>query len=542
MCNFFKRGGSGVYARIIFGVVGSFAFISFTFWFFNKIFSHLAQIEQFPIFFIYGLSEKFFSMIFLTVFSMLILSSLITAISTFFNAKELQLLYTLPLSKSRIYIKKAFETILYSSYLLILIVMPGLCAYAVNFKSGLAFIVIATVLFLFFIIGPCLMGASVTVLLVAFLPVRRVHQFLTAVIAVAFVLLVFLFRMMSPEKLINPISTTDFVFLLNSISEPASKNYPNYWLANGIISLAQHKWQDFLMQTGKIVIMNGSAVVMLSLMLILVYKRSWNRAQYTSHSRFKRSLVARMIYNRQMLQPSSRALMVKELLLFSRDPTQWSQVFLLVALVVVYIYNIKNIPVPVPSAQVIIAYINIALSGFVMAALGMRFVFPSISLEGYASWVLYASPVELKKYFRIKQILYFVILIITSQIIIWMSNYYLHVGMKLMLISSLINLEFVLAIIGLGLGLGAIYKDYTIDNPIKLASTFGGILFMILSFAAIGIIILIEAYPIYINFKAQLGFQVTLVSEWIFHAGALFFALLCYYLPQRIGIKHMQEM
>src|SRR4030043_1677186 len=97
--NYIKKGGSKTHSRLVFGVVGSAAFMAFAFWFFNKIFSYLAGLEQFPLFFIHGLVERFFSMVFLTVFSMIILSSLITSISTFFNSRELQLLYTLPIAR-----------------------------------------------------------------------------------------------------------------------------------------------------------------------------------------------------------------------------------------------------------------------------------------------------------------------------------------------------------------------------------------------------------------------------------------------------------
>jgi len=539
--NHIKLGGGKVKFRIVLGVIASLSFVLFSFWFFNKVFYHLSNLEQFPLFFIYGLTTKFFSMIFITVFSMIILSSLVTSISTFFSSQELQLLYSLPINKWRIYFKKAFETLIYSSYLLVLIVIPALLAYAKNFSLDYYLISIGIGTFLIFVIGPCLIGVSLTIILVAYLPIKRVHQFLAGIFGIVFVTIIFLFRMMNPEKLINPVSTMDFVAILNRINEPLSVYYPHYWISAAIVGIANKNWDDVIKYNFLIIGMAIVGIIILSLALKYIYPRSWNRSQSVLHNRIKSYFLLNVISKIKILDNASRALLAKELILFSRDSSQWSQMLLLVALIVIYVYNITNIEVPISSARIIVSYINIALSGFVLTALGMRFVFPSISLEGQAVWIIFSSPIEMKKYLRIKKLIYFLLLFITSQLIIWISNFFLGVSLKVMLITSMMNIEFVLVIIGIGLGLGMIYRDFTIDNSIKLASTFGGIMFMILSFAAVCIIILIEAYPVYMSFKKFFGFEAAVQYEWAFHLGSFIFSLLCYYLFLRIGIKSFES-
>jgi len=472
---------------------------------------------------------------------MLILSSLITTILSFFYSQELQLLYTLPISKKKIFTKKAIETIIYSSYLLILIIIPAFIAYSKNFNLNFISLLLAILSYFLFIIPPCLIGIILTVILAAYLPLKKLYQLLTAIISLAVVIIILLFRMMNPERLINPISTLDFISLLQSISEPSIKRFPSYWLSNAITSLAQKDSVSYLRFNLYLLIIFFISLLLLGLILSLIYERSWNRSQSAATNKIPSSILVKKIWKIKYLNPSLKSLLVKELLLFFRDSTQWSQLLLLIALIVVYIYNIKNIPLQLPSVQIIIAYINIALSGFVLSALGLRFVFPSISLEGQASWILYSMPISFKKYFAIKQILYFLMLLFTSQIIIWLSNYYLGVSLKIMMISSLINFEFLISIIGIGFGLGAIFKDYTVDNSLKLASSFGGILFMLLSFFIIGVIIIIEAYPIYLDFKREAGFPIKEIPEWLFHMGSFAIAVLSYYLPQKVGLKYMEE-
>jgi ABC-2 type transport system permease protein len=54
---------------------------------------------------------------------------------------------------------------------------------------------------------------------------------------------------------------------------------------------------------------------------------------------------------------------------------------------IVYVYNFSVLPVGGggPFLQNIIAFFNLALAGFVLASIAVRFVFPALSLEGKPS-------------------------------------------------------------------------------------------------------------------------------------------------------------
>ena len=86
-------------------------------------------------------------------------------------------------------------------------------------------------------------------------------------------------------------------------------------------------------------------------------------------------------------RPHKRELILKDLRLFFRDTTQWSQLILLAVLLMVYIFNIKSLPIHtgerIPFALVtIIAFLNLGLAGFVLAAVAARFVFPGDLARG----------------------------------------------------------------------------------------------------------------------------------------------------------------
>src|SRR6059036_1905297 len=101
------------------------------------------------------------------------------------------------------------------------------------------------------------------------------------------------------------------------------------------------------------------------------------------------------------LAVAKREFVLKDIKLFFRDTTQWSQLILLAVLVVVYVFNIKALPLhrgePVGFFYVtLVSFLNLGLSGFVLASIAARFIFPAVSLEGRQMWLLRSSPLDLR--------------------------------------------------------------------------------------------------------------------------------------------------
>src|SRR5678816_481306 len=80
------------------------------------------------------------------------------------------------------------------------------------------------------------------------------------------------------------------------------------------------------------------------------------------------ALIVVYLYNFTVLPLSfptiTRAIMLKDIKTFLRDTTQWSQLFLLAALIVVYLYNFKVLPLdrsPMPAGTIrtIVSFANL---------------------------------------------------------------------------------------------------------------------------------------------------------------------------------------
>jgi len=150
------------------------------------------------------LAGKMLAVILLAFLSILLLSNLITALSTFFLAKDLDLLVGAPVSGPRIYLAKLGETIVHSSWMVALLAIPIFTAYGTVYHGGTLFPIVAAGAFLPVLILPAVTGTVFTVLLVNVFPARRTRELLGLLGLGAMALLVLVLRFLRPEQLARP--------------------------------------------------------------------------------------------------------------------------------------------------------------------------------------------------------------------------------------------------------------------------------------------------------------------------------------------------
>jgi ABC-2 type transport system permease protein len=246
-----------------------------------------------------------------------------------------------------------------------------------------------------------------------------------------------------------------------------------------------------------------------------------------------------------------RALLSKEVKTFFRDNTQWSQLFLLAALIVVYLYNFKVLPIekaPIKAIylQNILSFLNMGLAGFVLSAIAARFVFPSVSGEGQAFWILRSAPLPMKRFLWVKFWAYVGPLLILSEILVILSNKLLGVTPFMMGLSTITVFFMVFGITAMGVGLGAAYPNFRLENMGQAATGFGGMLFMLLCIGFIGAIIVLEAGPVYAIFMAKLRGASITMTHWIWIAGsfglvAVINALAVFW-PMHLGVANLARL
>ncbi len=202
-----------------------------------------------------------------------------------------------------------------------------------------------------------------------------------------------------------------------------------------------------------------------------------------------------------------RELMLKELRLFFRDTTQWSQLILLGVLVIVYVFNIKYLPLRGEGVTFflvnVIPFLNLVLAGFVLASVAARFIFPSVSLEGRTLWLLKSSPMPVTDLLWAKFWVGTLPLLILALGIIGVTNVLLQVSDFMFTVSVMTIAFMTLALCGMALGFGTLFPQFETENAAQIPTSFGGLLYMIASVTLIAAVIVLEARPVYSYLSAQ---------------------------------------
>jgi ABC-2 type transport system permease protein len=240
-----------------------------------------------------------------------------------------------------------------------------------------------------------------------------------------------------------------------------------------------------------------------------LYRAGFSRSQEGAERREQALRTGRRLERALAWLPvSARSLVAKDIRNFFRDTTQWSQLILLAVLVVIYVYNIKALPLWT-GEQVsfllvnVVSFLNLGLSGFVLAAIAARFVFPLISLEGRTLWLLRSSPLHLRSLVWVKFWVGVAPLLVLSLTLTLATNVILEVGPFMMALSLGTTALMTFAICALALGFGALFPRFDSDNAAEVATGFGGLLFMMTSIGYLAAVIVVQAWPVYAVLQAR---------------------------------------
>jgi ABC-2 type transport system permease protein len=445
------------------------------------------------------MAGKVLDVILLAFLSILLLSNIITALSTFFLARDLDLLVAAPVGQMRIYLTKLSETVVHSSWMVALLALPIFTAYGIVYSGGLLFPFVALAAFIPYLILPAVAGTAITLLLVNIFPARRTRELLSLVATGAVVIVVVSLRFMRPEQLAQPEGFRNLVDYLAVLRTPTSPLLPSEWTASMVMN-----WLLRVADPWPVVKLWGTAALAVAIGAVIhrqLYSLGFSKAQEGAERKVRKPMrgpVSRLL---RYQSPSKREFILKDLRLFFRDNTQWSQLILLAVLLMVYLFNIKSLPLHsgerVPFRLVtMISFLNIGLAGFVLAAVAARFIFPGISLEGRQMWLLRSSPLDPRSMLWSKYWIGTVPLLVLALIITVFTNWLLHASAFMMTVAVVTILLYTLAACALALSFGALYPQFGAENAAQIPTGFGGLVYMMTSLCLLALIIVIEAVPV----------------------------------------------
>jgi ABC-2 type transport system permease protein len=491
------------------------------------------------------LAGKLLAVGLLSFVAILLLSNLVTALSTFFLAKDLDMLVAAPVDWIWFYLAKLGETLAHSSWMVALMIVPILTAYGVVFGGGPLFPLVALATLLPFFLLPTVIGSVITLVLVNIFPARRARDLLSLVALSVMAGLVIFLRLVQPEQLARPEGYRNLLDFIAALRAPSHPLLPSEWAASALMN-----WLLRIRDPLPLLLLwstAGAFIVIGASFHRRLYLPGFTKSQEGSNGTGSAGhWQRRLSWLLGWLPVTRREFVLKDLKVFFRDATQWSQLILLAALLIVYVFNIRALPLytgeRVPYVVVtLVVFLNQGLGGFVLSAIAARFIFPSLSLEGRQLWLLRSSPLDLRAMLWSKYWVGTLPLLALALGIGVITNRMLHAPPFMMVLSTLTTVCYTLAVGALALGMGVLFPQFDSENAAQIPTSFGGLVFMMAAVSLLTLIIVIEAVPVAQQLRAwQAGLRSGFPPSLLLAMAAVFIVCaLATVLPLRLGLRRL---
>ncbi len=468
---------------------------------FRRLFGATAKIEAATPFFALGLLRNLLAMVFLVSMVVLFSSSLTAAIGAFFSDLDLDVYHSAPRSKQRLALGRWGKTLVQSATIVFAFLIPLFIAFAVQYRIGPMFYAETAANLLLVLTIPVSLSSALIILLVRWFPVRHIHQIVATIAMIVLTLAVVAFRMSRPERFFAQISTDDLVRVLRSVEMPALEVYPSTAIADLMVARANpggSSTRGAFEIAPRILIPAILAFLAFAAASRAFYFAAFVRARETMAPVALGSTLATRLIDRALapFDIQARALVAKEVRVVSRDVAQWSQLFLMAALLFIYLYNVKMLPLGGDARATIVAYLNVGMAGFVVTAICLRFAYPSVSSEGKAFWMVQSAPVSYRQFLRVKVLVYSTPLTLLALLLTAFADAILGANAAVWAFTMTASFLMAVTLVSLGVALGAFAPDFDAENPLQVGLSLGGFAYMAISLAYIATIMLLMARPI----------------------------------------------
>ena len=484
------------------------------------------------------LSLKIFQMAWILIFAMLIFSCMVSAVSSVYLSQDNEIIFSAPISTPELYFMRYTSNTIYTSWMMIVFSLPIFAAYGIVFNTPLLYWLLMVITLLSMACSATCFGLLMTIILINLFPARHTKDIILYLSLCFSVLIIFLIRLLQPENMVNPEEYGNFIEYFSTISKPAAPYIPAGWAANFLSLYLLDLEIDWLL-LGLLFLTPFTFYFLGEMAMKLWFFPGYSKSQESFGGYHKFG------HRRKYKLGSWQWLFSKEAKIFARDSAEWSQLFMIAALVVIYLYNFKLLPIDRAAFSEefitnLISFLNIGIAGFIITSLSARFVFPSIGAEGGAFYHIRSSPISIRRFLFYKYLFYVIPFTVLSLILITMSNRILHIEGPMWWISIFTNLFITWAVVALALGFGAVYADFKTENKTVTMGSMGAIMFLLTATAIQVLIIFIGANPVYHIVRRWLNDYVLnlsdlyLLSLWVLTSALITIVIVIYFFRKGI--------
>ena len=483
-----------------------------------------------------------FKFFFAALLVMLAVSNGILAYMSLFAESETVCLLAAPVPARAYVLLRYLETLLFSSWSLVLLGLPLMMAMADITDEPWYYYPLFLGFFICFVPIPGAAGLLAAWAAAQFLTrsLRKTLATLAAVTA-ALATIWFLERAQVQEDY-TAAWLRGFLFRMSFIQ---SALLPSTWVSNGVEAAMQDHTLDALAYLA-VTLANA---LFLSLVAVRIVSRRFLTA-------FDRAVSSRGSDPRKATSPAGgvagamflylplrlRLVAAKDLRTFLRDPLQWTQLAILFGLLGLYLANLPRFSGerPLEGWGMIVPYLNFGAVSFLLATFTSRFVFPLVSLESQQLWLIGMLPISRGRLLTAK----FAFAMTVSATVAVSTTALAAVVLRMPLGWALVHIGVTFAVCvglcGMAVGFGARLPEFAQRSAARVANGFGGtvnlvasVMLVLLMFLGLGWIGVRNRYE---GFNAPVSLESLAIA-----AGVSLFGMLAGGAAMLLGARHLRR-
>jgi ABC-2 type transport system permease protein len=447
-------------------------------WLFFDAFNYLHRLGGVGLIII----NKLFTFFFLGMGLMMAVSNIVSSYSTIYRSEEIPFLVTRPFTSSQVILYKFFESAGLSSWAFFFIIIPFVGSYAYHERLPVAFAAWNLLFSVPFLILCCGIGTIITMLFVRWIPLGKSTKM--AGILLSVLVLYWIIRELRVYRGGSAGDSLNLALLLPGFSLAANPLLPSWWVSEGIMAFTREQWFRGTMLFGVTISSAMLVCVLIEWVGARIFYDGWLRLAGASANANRRALALQYIHNMMTRLPNDiRAIAMKDIRTFLRDPIQWSQALIFFGLLALYFSNLRAFRYHTfpEDWRNTIAFLNVFSVSAVICSLGSRFIYPQLSLEGQGFWIIGLSPARMSRILLTKFFMSLIGMTAVSVSLMLLSSRMLNASTGVTAAGVILACAISFAVCGLSTGLGAVFLDLNQRNPAAIVSGFGGTLNLVLS-------------------------------------------------------------
>jgi ABC-2 type transport system permease protein len=189
-----------------------------------------------------------------------------------------------------------------------------------------------------------------------------------------------------------------------------------------------------------------------------------------------------------------RAIILKDITCLLRDRSQSMQLLLYTGISFAYLVvtDFMSLALDLAPRELrvwwcFLGTVNILFSGFIISALMTRLIFPSISMEGRAFWILNSGPIRLASLLDAKFWCWFPFVLTIALALTISGACAITVDVPLIIVSAFVSGNIAVGATGLALGTGSMFASFDWETPSQISSGFGTLALLLSSLTLVAV-------------------------------------------------------